>query len=560
MLRDRQQYASSTGKLLLMIRLIVSSVIATSGPSSTYPQRAYRNPTDALVKFLDQKHGTHWAIWEFRAEGTGYPDSEVHGRIRHYPWPDHHPPPFGLMPNIMASMRNWLKDPGAKENARVVVVHCKAGKGRSGTVACSYLISEENWTIGDALDRFTSRRMRVGFGAGISIPSQIRWVGYVDRWARNGKFYTERQVEILEVHVWGLRDGVKVAIEGFVDEGKTIKTFHVFRKDERMVIGDTAQNSEVFANLAGLDKKESAPTSESAVQVDRSAATERRSDLDALPKTLDREHTGYELGGGAVIFRPSTRVVLPTNDIKIDFERRNKATYGWTMVTSVAHVWFNAFFEGQGPESGGNAAPDGVFQIEWDAMDGIKGSSQKGTRAFDRLSVLWKALDGRKEGLTQIITEPGIGDPVPQMKPAEWHKVNSQSPTNSKDLGLRVQSPDSESMSRASSTRSDQSMEKTADEDSVAGIRTHGPDGEEHISHGGRDVAYNGPVSKRDDNAGQASGIERVGLGTVVGIMGQMKPLRTGDLPGGKPEEEMETSTDSSVGSVTREKNTSPSS
>ena len=98
-------------------------VIATSGPSSTYPQRAYRNPLKDLVRYLDQKHGDDWAIWEFRAEGTGYPDEDVYGRIRHFPWPDHHPPPFQLIPDIMDSMRNWLTE----KVGRVVVVHCKGG-------------------------------------------------------------------------------------------------------------------------------------------------------------------------------------------------------------------------------------------------------------------------------------------------------------------------------------------------------------------------------------------------------------------------------------------------
>ncbi|KAK4150147.1 hypothetical protein C8A00DRAFT_37238, partial [Chaetomidium leptoderma] len=80
---------------------VTSKIIATSGPSQTYPQLAYRNPLDRLVRFLDAKHGDGWAIWEFRAEGTGYPDEAVYGRIRHYPWPDHHPPPFGLVPGIV---------------------------------------------------------------------------------------------------------------------------------------------------------------------------------------------------------------------------------------------------------------------------------------------------------------------------------------------------------------------------------------------------------------------------------------------------------------------------
>ncbi len=187
-------------------------VIATSGPSSTYPKRAYRNPLEALVRFLDDTYGSRWFIWEFRAEGTGYNDEEVYNRIHHFPWPDHHPPPFALIPTIMASMRDWLKSQDM-ETERVGIVHCKAGKGRSGTVACSYLISEENWAAKDALARFTSRRMRAGFGEGISIPSQQRWIRYVEWWAKHGKVYVERPVEILEVHVVGLRDGVKIAVE-----------------------------------------------------------------------------------------------------------------------------------------------------------------------------------------------------------------------------------------------------------------------------------------------------------------------------------------------------------
>ena len=154
-------------------------LIATSGPSGTYPQRAYRNPLDQLVKFLDKTHGEEWCIWEFRAEGTGYPDEEVRGKVRHYPWPDHHPPPFAVVPLVMAGMRNWLLEGTDEKDAhhqahlmgkahekldtkhsknRVIIVHCKAGKGRSGTMASSYLISECGWTKEQALLRFTDRK------------------------------------------------------------------------------------------------------------------------------------------------------------------------------------------------------------------------------------------------------------------------------------------------------------------------------------------------------------------------------------------------------------------
>ena len=455
-------------------------VIVTSGPSSSYPQRAYRNPTDALVRFLDSKHGENWAIWEFRAEGTGYPDSEVYDRIWHYPWPDHHPPPFALMPNIMASMRNWVKDSNKEENGRVIVVHCKAGKGRSGTVVCSYLISEEKWSRTDALTRFTARRMRAGFGEGVSIPSQLRWVGYVEQWTNIGKVYMERHIEILELHVWGLRDGVKVAIEGFVDEGKTIKTFHVFNKKERLVVDHDVPNGGVFAELAGFNKTSNENKAISGTRLIDGSQIK--------PQDHKQDPTGYEVGGGAVIFRPTNAIVLPTSDICIDFERRNRATYGWTMVTSVAHVWFNAFFEGLGTDRSSKSASNGIFEIEWDAMDGIKGSSRKGTKALDRLSVVWRALDDEKQALPHIITEPALGAPVPEAKPADWHKANAHIVGSGKDLGLRVESPGpSTNPSRASSIRSAKSPRNISgeeeDDDSMAGVQTHGPNGETNIPH-----------------------------------------------------------------------------
>ena len=435
------------------------------------------------MKFLDHKHGDKWAIWEFRAEGTGYPDSEVYNRIHHYPWPDHHPPPFALIPNIMASARDWLKDPETKD--RVLVVHCKAGKGRSGTVACSYLISEEGWTVEDALARFTVRRMRNGFGAGISIPSQLRWIGYVDWWTKHGKIYVERQIEVLEVHVWGLRDGVKVGVEGFVEEGKVIKTFHTFTKDEKIVMDPTAEGTAKLASNSDHPNEKTLPPVQGTAQ--------------SVSSTM----TGSSSGPGAstVVFRPSKPIILPTPDINIDFERRNKATYGFTMVTSVAHAWFNTFFESQRSSTSqadattsptdpiptvidpNNLPESGVFEIDWDAMDGIKGSVRKGIRALDRLAVVWRVAPNQDLNI-KIITEPAFGEPVPESKPADWAKANSDS---EKNLGLRTESPTSEAVSRASSMvdLKDQAVKPhdEGDSDSEAGVRPHGPEGEEQIPY-----------------------------------------------------------------------------
>lgn len=709
---------------------VTSNIIATSGPSQTYPQRAYRNPLDRLVTFLDEKHGDGWSIWEFRAEGTGYPDEAVYNRIRHYPWPDHHPPPFRLVPMITASMRNWLDgkddDPsgsnggdtatttttttgttvtgttetitaattandttksdaaaatGAKNGSqrnnevneekeknnnklnldrprqkgeRVVVVHCKAGKGRSGTSICSYLISECNWTLSDALARFTERRMRPNFGKGVSIPSQLRYIGYVDRWANAGKtkkkVYVDRPIEIVEIHVWGLRHGVKLAVEGFADEGKRIETLHTFGKGERIVVQggapgggglmdmfydmagyganskeseseDNEGEMEVKKDVSGLDgtksdvddaaasnarsrsKEKTGKMGSRASSLMRKISVRRSKSKDSKEKDLEQKKSALsgggssatssdgsipklrettagnnnnntkagkaanggkaktiampeasqitkvpskeqntvvsestssltpsrsktstesarqqkplladdsEPGGQAVIFMPKKPIIVPNSDINIDIERRSRASasMGLTMVTSVGHVWFNAFFEGNGPEQDGKADESGVFEIEWDKLDGIKGSSRKGTRALDRLSVVWRvagtgviteaAVAGGDTAVAKggapavpetVITQPGDKSPVPQMKPADWKGVDAEYLPKEKELGLRAETTESASVSKASSlkdldittdeVRKDADDDGGRDDESLAGVKTSDPKGEE---------------------------------------------------------------------------------
>lgn len=562
---------------------VTDFIIATSGPSQTYPQLAYRTPLDQLVAFLDSKHGDNWAIWEFRAEGTGYPDEAVYNRIWHYPWPDHHPPPFRLIPMIMASMRNWLhgvdapggtsagKDKGksaqplssnppignvAKDSTtepikternknRVVVVHCKAGKGRSGTASCSYLISEEGWKAEDALTQFTQRRMRPQFGAGVSIPSQLRWVNYVDRWTKGGKKYTDRPIEIVEIHVWGLRNGVKMEVECFVDEGKNIKTVHTFSKEERMVVEAGAPEggglTEMMWDLAGYsspkdkDKEsESSSNGESKKKGSLDSPSSLRSADPSMEQLLRRKSAKLiekvsppgshskidkfrakinsnekapsptisspsevrteapdeaEPGGKAVIMKPMTPIRIDHSDVNISVERRNRTSksMGLTMVTAVAHVWFNVFFEGDGPEKEGKADRNGVFEIEWEAMDGIRGSSRKGTRAFDRMSVVWRVADSGEAKAEEEVIEPKEGEPVPQTKAADWKGADIAKPPDAeKDLGLRMQSPLSANVSRASSIRS---AEGTVDEqgqgqgskrdESMEGLKRSGPSGED---------------------------------------------------------------------------------
>ncbi|KAF2799846.1 phosphatidylinositol-3,4,5-trisphosphate 3-phosphatase [Melanomma pulvis-pyrius CBS 109.77] len=566
---------------------VTDKIIATSGPSGTYPQRYYRNPLDSLVKFLDSKHGQDWAIWEFRAEGTGYPDSEVYGRVYHYPFPDHHPPPFAIIPHMMASMRNWLHE----KEGRVVVVHCKAGKGRSGTASCSYLISEEGWTVDKALKRFTERRMRPNMGKGVSIPSQLRWIGYVDRWTKHGKIYVERQVEILEVHCWGLRDGVKIQIEGFVNDGKLIKSFHTFTREEREVVRGEVKSTGMAQAVSEVMYKNGLGRSntkkeDSSVEDDKNSKALKDASTFPLGKgtALDgtssskEDYEQSELGTGDVVFRPSSRVVLPTNDINIDIERRNRAAFDLTMVTAVAHVWINAFFEGNGPEQDGVADDSGVFEITWDAMDGIKGSSRKGTQAFEKIAVVWKALKTEEGKPGIVISEPKEGEEVKQTAAADWKGEGYVAPGENKDLGLRTSSPteSNTNISKASSIHSKKGMnevltalDRSSQDAATKGVRASGPNGEEIIKEPSSASSGSGPeeqsgtsilpsqvdgtaplqskATQETDSVPRVQSPESYSNG-IAGIVSGIEHVSTGDLPDGKPESQLKNAKEHTLG------------
>jgi len=67
----------------------------------------------------------------------------------------------------------------SKHGHNIIAVHCKAGKGRTGTMIASYMVYTGMCeTAGDALRVFGQRR--TANGKGVTIPSQIRYVHYFE--------------------------------------------------------------------------------------------------------------------------------------------------------------------------------------------------------------------------------------------------------------------------------------------------------------------------------------------------------------------------------------------
>lgn len=86
---------------------------------------------------------------------------------------DHNAPKFSMIREFCAHMHEWLR----ADVKNVAAVHCKAGKGRTGTMICCYLLyCGAMGTAADVLEFYGVRRTYNGHG--VTIPSQRRYVQY----------------------------------------------------------------------------------------------------------------------------------------------------------------------------------------------------------------------------------------------------------------------------------------------------------------------------------------------------------------------------------------------
>nr|XP_012996278.1 phosphatidylinositol 3,4,5-trisphosphate 3-phosphatase TPTE2 isoform X3 [Cavia porcellus] len=163
----------------LDLTYITDRIIAMSFPSSGR-RTLYRNPIKEVARFLDTKHPDHYQVYNLCSE-RAYDPKYFHYRVHRIKIDDHNVPTLKEMLLFSKEVDEWM----AQDKDNVVAIHCKGGKGRTGTMVCVCLIASGLFlTAEESIQHFGERRTDKASGTkfqGIETPSQGRYVGYFEK-------------------------------------------------------------------------------------------------------------------------------------------------------------------------------------------------------------------------------------------------------------------------------------------------------------------------------------------------------------------------------------------
>ena len=117
----------------LDLTYITPRIIAMGFPSTAI-EGLYRNNMEDVKRFFTTRHKNCYKVYNLCGERT-YPKDTFY-KQSYYPFPDHEAPPLNLLLPFCQDAKAFLEE----NEKNIVAVHCKAGKGRTGTFICCLMI------------------------------------------------------------------------------------------------------------------------------------------------------------------------------------------------------------------------------------------------------------------------------------------------------------------------------------------------------------------------------------------------------------------------------------
>jgi len=178
--KKKRRFVDKKNGFDLDLSYICNNIIAMGFPSEG-TEGLYRNPYNEVLRFLDLRHKGHYKVYNLCSE-RGYDPSKFYDRVGKFAFDDHNAPRFGLIEEFCADVKAFINE---APDDNVAVIHCKAGKGRTGVMICCWLLYNREWdNAEDAMQYYAA--MRTHNQKGVTIPSQRRYVNYFGRYMNEG--------------------------------------------------------------------------------------------------------------------------------------------------------------------------------------------------------------------------------------------------------------------------------------------------------------------------------------------------------------------------------------
>ena len=175
---SKQKRRYQDEKFDLDMSYITDRVIAMGFPSIGC-ETVYRNSLTDVIEFFHDKHNDKVKIYNLCLEKDRIYNKNLFSKssVGLFPATDHNPCPIKLILEFCIDICLYLlKNPNPNY---VAAVHCKAGKGRTGVMICSYLIFSHLCETSEKAFRYYAR-IRTKNNTGVTIPSQKRYIKYFE--------------------------------------------------------------------------------------------------------------------------------------------------------------------------------------------------------------------------------------------------------------------------------------------------------------------------------------------------------------------------------------------